>query len=205
MRRASVESIFTHNHRDGFLSIRAASRIFNVKHDVGIFSTREVSLATILIALGVAISPFLWFPILASKAFPGQHIVNAVAGVLLGPFWAAFIALCIGLIRMSLGIGTIFSMPGGIPGALVVGLFHLLLRRSGVGRRELAALTEPIGTVLIGGTLAVYFIAPYLGRDMLLIPVWMGWSLSSVPGAVAGFLILEALRAAGFTRETFIR
>jgi len=96
-------------------------------------------------------------------------------------------------------------MPEGIPGALVVGLFHLLLRRSGVGRRELTALTEPIGTVLIGGTLAVYLVAPYLGRDMLLIPVWMGWSLSSVPGAVAGFLILEALRAAGFTRETFIR
>ena len=166
---------------------------------------RQVSLATVLIALGVAVSPFLWFPILASKAFPGQHIVNAVAGVLLGPFWAAFIALCIGLIRMSLGIGTIFSMPGGIPGALVVGLFHLLLRRSGVRRLELAALTEPLGTVLVGGTLAVYLVAPLVGRDMLLIPVWIGWSLSSVPGAVLGFIILEALRAAGYTRKTFVR
>ncbi|KON29867.1 thiamine biosynthesis protein ThiW [miscellaneous Crenarchaeota group-15 archaeon DG-45] len=169
------------------------------------FSTRKISLATVLIALGVAISPFLWFPILASKAFPGQHIVNAVAGVLLGPFWAALIALCIGLIRMSLGIGTLFSMPGGIPGALVVGLFHWLLGRGGVRRRELAALTEPLGTVLIGGTLAVYLVAPYVGREMLLIPVWMGWALSSVPGAVVGLIILEALRAAGFTRETFAR
>ena len=166
---------------------------------------RRVSLATVLIALGVVISPFLWFPILASKAFPGQHIVNAVAGVLLGPFWAAFIAICIGLIRMSLGIGTIFSMPGGIPGALVVGLFHWLLRRSGVRQLELAALTEPIGTILIGGTLAVYLVAPLLGRNMLLIPVWIGWSISCVPGAVVGFIILEALRAAGFTRETFSR
>jgi len=166
---------------------------------------KQVSLATMLIALGVVISPFLWFPILASKAFPGQHIVNAVAGVLLGPLWAAFIALCIGLIRMSLGIGTIFSMPGGIPGALVVGLFHWLLRRSRVRQLELAALTEPIGTIFIGGTLAVYLVAPLVARDMLLIPVWIGWSLSSVPGAVVGFLILEALRAAGFTRETFGR
>jgi energy coupling factor transporter S component ThiW len=162
-------------------------------------------LVTVLIALGVVISPFLWFPILASKAYPGQHIVNAVAGVLLGPLWAAFIAICIGLIRMSLGIGTIFSMPGGIPGALVVGLSHWLLRRSGVRQLELAALTEPIGTIFIGGTLAVYLVTPLVGGEMLLIPVWIGWSISCIPGAVVGFIILEALKATGFTRETFSR
>ncbi|MDH5201504.1 MAG: energy coupling factor transporter S component ThiW, partial [Candidatus Bathyarchaeota archaeon] len=60
---------------------------------------RQVSLAAVLTALGVAISPFLWFPILASKAYPGQHMINAVGGVLLGPLWASFIAICVGLIR----------------------------------------------------------------------------------------------------------
>lgn len=46
-------------------------------------------------------------------------------------------------------------------------------------------------------------VAPLAGRDTLLIPVWIGWSLSSVPGAVMGFIIPGALRAVGFTRKTF--
>jgi len=132
-------------------------------------------------------------------------MVNALAGVLLGPLWAAFIALCIGLIRMGLGVGTIFSMPGGIPGALIVGFFYWLLKRWGKKQVELAALTEPVGTVLIGGTLAVFLVAPLIGREMILVPVWFGWSLSSVPGSILGFIILEALRVAGFTSETFSR
>lgn len=164
---------------------------------------KEVSLTTVLIALGVVIAPFLWFYVFGSKAFPGQHMVNAVAGVLLGPLWAAFIAFCIGIIRMSLGIGTIFSMPGGIPGAMVVGFFAWLLRRT-VGRHpELAALTEPIGTIFIGATLSVYFVAPQMGMEWALIPTWIGWSFSCIPGAIAGFVILEALKLAGFTSETF--
>lgn len=164
---------------------------------------KQIALATFLIALGVVIAPFLWFPVLASKAFPGQHMINAIAGVLLGPLWAAVIALCIGLVRMSLGIGTIFSIPGGIPGGVIVGLSYWVLKRLGVKHRELAALTEPIGTIPIGGTLAVYIFAPLIGREMILIPVWMLWSLSCLPGAVIGLLILEALRVAGFTRESF--
>lgn len=164
---------------------------------------KRVSLGTVLIALGVVISPLIWFPVYGSKAFPGQHIVNALAGVLLGPLWAAFIAICIGLIRMSLGIGTIFSMPGGIPGGMVVGLFHWLMKKT-VGRHpELAALTEPIGTIFIGGTLAVYIFAPLVGREMILIPIWIGWSFSCIPGAIVGFAILETLKMAGFTREKF--
>ena len=161
---------------------------------------RQVSLAAVLIALGVVISPFLWFPILASKAYPGQHMINALAGVLLGPLWASFVAFCIGLIRMSLGIGTIFSMPGGIPGALVVGFFQWWLRRSRITSVELAAFSEPIGTIFIGGTLAVYLVAPMVGRNMVLIPVWIGWSLSCIPGAIMGFVILKSLKAVGVTK-----
>jgi energy coupling factor transporter S component ThiW len=167
------------------------------------FNVRRASFAAVLIALGVVISPLLWFPILNSKAFPGQHILNAVAGVLLGPLWAAFIAFCVGIIRMNLGIGTIFSMPGGIPGALVVGFAHWLLESKHVAQGELASLTEPLGTVLIGGSIAVYVVAPIVGRNMILIPVWIGWAISSIPGAIVGFLILQGLRAAGVTKEIF--
>jgi energy coupling factor transporter S component ThiW len=163
----------------------------------GVLTTKKISLTALLIALGVVISPLIWFPILDSKAFPGQHIINSIAGVLLGPIWAAFIAFCIGIIRMSLGVGTIFSMPGGIPGGVIVGLFYRFFKHRGFKRPDLSAITEPIGTVLIGGTLAVYLFAPYVGRQMVLIPVWMGWSLSSIPGCILGFIILKSIRGLG--------
>ena len=166
-------------------------------------NNQKISLATVLIAMGVVHAPFLWFYVFGSKAFPGQHMVNAIAGVLLGPFWAAFIAFCIGVVRMALCIGTIFSLPGGIPGGVVVGLFAWILNRTIGKHQEIAALTEPIGTIFIGATIAVYFVAPQQGLKWSLIPIWIGWSFSTIPGAIAGFLILETLKLTGFTREIF--
>ena len=170
---------------------------------VSTVNIKKVSLATVLIALGVVLAPYLWFPILDTKAYPGQHLVNAIGGVLLGPFWAAFIALCVGIIRMSLGIGTIFAIPGGMPGGVVVGCFYWLLRKYAGRYAEVAAFTEPIGTIFIGGTIAVYIFAPLAGRTMLLIPIWVGWALSCIPGATFGFITLIALRIAGIRKEIF--
>ncbi len=168
---------------------------------------KKAVLASVFAALGVVIAPWLWFPVLGSKAYPGQHLMNAIAGVLIGPWWAALAALITGLVRMSLGVGTIYAMPGGIPGALVVGLCRDLLRRTGLrDREEVAALLEPVGTVLIGGTLALYLVAPAigdvrtLGKPLLIL--WSGWALSSVPGSTLGFLVLLALKRAGITGRT---
>jgi energy coupling factor transporter S component ThiW len=171
--------------------------------EMSAINIKKVSLATMLIALGVVLAPYLWFPILDTKAYPGQHLVNAIGGVLLGPFWAAFIALCIGIVRMSIGWGTIFSIPGGMPGGFVVGCFCWLLRKYAGRYAELAAFTEPIGTIFIGGTLAVYLFAPLVGREMVLIPIWVGWAFSCIPGATFGFITLIALRLAGIRRELF--
>ncbi len=170
------------------------------------FNSKTVSLAILLTALGVVIAPFFWFPFLTTKAYPGQHMINVVSGVLLGPLWAMVIAFFIGFIRMGLGIGTIYSMPGGLPGGLVVGATYMLLRKLGFRKGEVAAFTEPMGTVFIGGTLAVYLVAPLIGDVKLLgalIPVWVGWAVSSVPGSIIGFIALEALKIAGIERETF--
>jgi energy coupling factor transporter S component ThiW len=160
-------------------------------------NVKQVSLATVLIALGVAIAPLLWFPALGSKAFPGQHMINGLAGVLLGPIWAAIIAFFIGVIRMGLGVGTIFSMPGGIPGGVVVGLFYIILKKRGKKHLELTALTEPLGTIFIGGTLAVFIFAPLVGRSWILTEIWALWSLSCIPGAIFSVIILETLRRTG--------
>jgi len=160
-------------------------------------SVKKISLAAVLIALGVIIASFLKFPISGSIASPGQHMINGLAGVLLGPVWAAIIAICIGSIRIMLSIGTIFSMPGGIPGAVVVSLFHLLMKRWGQKYRAFAALTEPIGTLLIGLPLAVYIFAPLQNIPMALITVLFGWALSCFSGAIISFVILETLRRTG--------
>ncbi len=172
------------------------------------FNSKTVSLAIILIALGVIIAPFFWFPLLTTKAYPGQHMINVVSGVLLGPLWAMVIALFIGFIRMGLGIGTIYSIPGGLPGGLVVGIVYMFLRKLGFRKKEIAAFTEPLGTVFIGGTLAVYLVAPLTCDVKLLgalIPIWIGWAASSLPGSIIGFIVLEALKIAGIERETLIK
>ncbi|RLE97089.1 MAG: energy coupling factor transporter S component ThiW [Thermoprotei archaeon] len=175
----------------------------------------KIATAAVLTALGVVLAPFLWFPVLGSKAYPGQHLVNAMAGVLLGPWWASLIAFFIGVIRMSLGIGTIYSIPGGIPGALVVGLVHSFLKKTRLkNSAEIASLLEPIGTVLIGGTLALLIFAPALqdpkmlakleeGAVAGLLAIWTGWAISSVPGAIIGFIVLKILKKIGVTSSVF--
>ena len=169
--------------------------------------TKKLVLSALFTALAVAIAPWLWFPVLGSKAYPGQHLINAIAGVLLGPWWASLIAILTGIIRMLLGIGTIYSMPGGIPGALIVGLFYDIFKRTKLkNEAEIAALLEPIGTVLIGGTMALYIVAPIINdlRTMAkpLLILWSGWAISSVPGSILGFIILQFLKKVNISRET---
>lgn len=176
--------------------------------------TKKISLLIVLTTLGVILAPFFWFPFFGTKAFPGQHLVNVFAGVLLGPWWAAAAAILIGTIRNVLGIGTLYAFPGGIPGAIVVGLTYLITRGAKNPLvRYLAALTEPAGTVLIGGTLSILIIAPAIGDMRFMgaieqyglygfLPIfWSGWAMSSVPGSIIGYLVLLALDRSGILRQ----
>ena len=117
------ESSYRHN-----FSFRLPDRASSLKEESPIPSDRDASRATVtkkialtavLIALTVVLSPF-YIPLGTTKCFPAQHLMNAVAGVLLGPWYAALMALATGTIRNILGMGTIYAFPGGIPGALVV-------------------------------------------------------------------------------------
>ena len=170
---------------------------------------KRVAFLALFTALGVMIAPFFWFQFLATKAFPGQHLVNGLAGVIIGPWWAGLAAVFIGVIRNMLGIGTVYAFPGGIPGAIVVGLAYKLTKRS---RNRLirysAALLEPVGTVIIGGTLSLFLVAPLMGHTRLTDPLaemglaflpifWAGWAASSVPGAVISYVVLLALDRMG--------
>lgn len=184
-----------------------------MKHEAAYL--KKLALLSVFAALGVVMAPFLWFPFLTTKAFPGQHMINVLSGVLLGPLWAATAALFIGIIRNTLGIGTVYAFPGGIPGGFIVGLVNWILRR--FKRNEkislIAAFFEPAGTVFIGATLSLYLVAPWIGDIGLLsqlkegpiatlLVLWAGWAVSSVSGSIIGFIILLILNRNGISRET---
>ncbi len=182
--------------------------------DAGDLTAKKISLMIVLTALGVVLAPIAWFPFISTKAYPGQHLVNALAGVLLGPWWGAAVAILIGIVRNLLGIGTIYAFPGGVPGAVVVGLMYILTSRSNNRfLRYSAALFESVGTVLIGGTLSIFAVAPAVGDFKLLgvieqlgvysfLPIfWSGWALSSVPGSAVGYVLLLILDKMGVIRQ----
>lgn len=182
----------------------------------GMIHVKKLALVSVFSALGIAISPFAWFEFLGTKANPTQHMINAILGVLIGPYWGAIAAVFIGTIRNMLGTGTVYAFPGGIPGAIVVGVVYWILKRFKISERKClaAALTEPIGTVLIGAPLALFLLAPWLGLQKLLdlttkegflsafLIFGSGWALSSVPGCIVGFMILLVLDRVGMNRET---
>lgn len=176
---------------------------------------RKIVLTGLFAALAVLLSG-VHFPVGPIKAFPFQHTVNIIAGIMLGPWYAALAAMIAGIIRNALGTGTPFAFPGGIPGAVVVGLFYRWLRRDWV------AWTEPLGTGFIGVTLTVFLLAPLIGKELapsstpgwltpfifLLEPVFgkkLGLTFlfifavfmaSSLPGTVIGYFLFKALRRA---------
>ena len=117
--------------------------------------TRKVARAVILVAIGVAISPFTSIPIGIAKINPAQHFVNVVGAVLLGPWWATGIALVIGVLRNALGTGTLLAFPGGMIGAFLAGLAYRYTRSIYIG-----ALGEIIGTGILGAVVSVLIIAP---------------------------------------------
>jgi len=154
-------------------------------------STKKIALVAVLVAVTVILSP-IYFPIGSSKCQPAQHMINGIAGVLLGPWYAAVMALFTGVIRNMLGWGTLHAFPGGIPGALVVGIIHRYIKKT-----DFAALAEPLGTVVIGATISALVIAPYLGKAFTIAFWWIAFAASSIPGSIIGFLVLKSLRLTG--------
>lgn len=172
---------------------------------------QRLGLTAALVALGVALSAFA-VPIGPARVFPFQHLVNVVAGVMVGPLHAVVAALSISIIRNALGTGTILAFPGSIFGALLVGLAYHRLRRS-----DAAAFLEPVGTVFLGATTGYLLIAGLDGPTTLLgivralppssqaylglvppglLALMAAFAASSIPGAILGYLALRALRRA---------
>lgn len=158
-------------------------------------TTRKIALAVILAAVAVVLSPLVSIPLGFATPLPVQHMVNAIAGVLLGPWYAVLIAVIVGSIRNFLGTGTPLAFPGGIFGGLVVGLAYRYLLK-----KDYAALLEPLGTGLIGATLSAYLVGPWAYQAGLLkvqpaFPILMtSFLASSIVGSALGFAVLKIVR-----------
>ena len=157
----------------------------NVKTEV-----RKLVYTALLAALTVVLSAVVIIPVGPTKVQPMQHMMNVVAGILLGPFYATLGAVVTGLVRFFLGTGTVFAFPGGIPGALVVGLAYKYIKKDWVG------LLEPIGTGPIGATLSVFLVAPLIDRTMSLWTFQVAFLASSIPGSIIGLVLVLALKKA---------
>ncbi len=158
--------------------------------------TRNIARAVILVAIGVAISPFSSIPIGIAKINPAQHFVNVVGAVLLGPWWAAGIALIIGVLRNALGTGTLLAFPGGMIGAFLAGIAYRYSRNIYLG-----ALGEIIGTGVFGAMVSALMVAPVLmGKTMALGALVIAFSGSTIAGSIIGLLALKLLDRAGLAK-----
>lgn len=158
--------------------------------------TRRLVVAAFFAAIPVVLSYVPGsIPVAGAKLLPWQHAVNAMAGVIVGPWYAALAATVAAILRNLLQIGTPLAFPGGIPGALVVGLAYQVWRRSWVG------LLEPLGTGPIGATIGALIVAPaVMGKAIPWLTLEYLFLASSIPGAVLGWLGLRALERTGATR-----
>ncbi len=155
--------------------------------------TRRVAYAVVLAALAVALSP-ISIPIGIARLSPTQHLINVLAGALVGPWWGLGVALATSIVRNALGLGTPLAFPGSIFGVVLAGLSYRATRDA-----YLTGLGEVIGTGLIGATVGALLVAPYImGRSIGLAVLIVPFLLSSALGAVLGVLGLMVLRRAGF-------
>jgi energy-coupling factor transport system ATP-binding protein len=161
--------------------------------------TRVVARAIILVAIGVALAPFTSIPIGIAKINPAQHFVNVLAGVMLGPWWAAGIALVTGILRNVLGLGTLLAFPGGMIGAFLAGLFYSFSRNI-----YLAAVGEIVGTGILGAIAGALIVAPvFMGKAMALGALMIAFSGSTLLGAVLGVGAIKFLERAGYSDLKF--
>jgi energy coupling factor transporter S component ThiW len=150
--------------------------------------TRMLVYIAIFGALGAALG-WISIPVGPTKVFPLQHTINAIAGILIGP-WAVVSSLIAAIARVSTGLGTIYAFPGSPFGALVVAVAYRIINR------DVSALLEGAGTILIGGTLSALLIAPVIGQGTApsLWFFWTAFGASCIPGSILGYIILKILR-----------
>ncbi len=148
-------------------------------------SNLKMVVMSMLIALGVVISPILR----VEGMCPMAHLINIVAAVLLGPWYAFFCAISIGIIRMTfMGIPPL-ALTGAIFGALFSGLFYKYSK----GRILFAVLGEIVGTGVIGAIVSYPVMTLFWGRTgltwLFYVPSFLGATI--IGGSIAYILLFQ--------------
>ena len=159
-------------------------------------STRKMTMAGVLVAVAVVGSLFS-VPVFGAKCSPVQHMVNVVAGVLLGPGYALGMGFAAALIRDLLGLGSLLAFPGSMIGALLCGLAYKMCPKL-----PAAYAGEVFGTGILGA-MASYPIAAFLMNNeaaalFTFVPSFM---VSTAVGAAISVLVLSALSRTGVLNQ----
>lgn len=148
--------------------------------------TYKLSLSGVLIALGVVLSAF-YIPLGGAKLFPIQHLINVIGAVLLGPWYALLNAFLISVIRNMTGMGSLLAFPGSMIGAVLAGVAY-----TKCGSYRLAALSELMGTGLIGGTVAAPFAVILMGKEVGLFFFVIPFVMSALAGSLIALILFES-------------
>ena len=157
--------------------------------------TRKLAMAGLLTAVAVVGGMFS-IPIGAAKCSPVQHMVNVIAGVLLGPGYAVGAAFVASLIRNLIGTGTLLAFPGSMCGALLAGLLY---RAS--GKLPYACVGEVVGTGILGALLAVPIAVGLLGRTATLFAFVPSFLINTIAGSIVAALVVTALDRTSVFRD----
>ena len=177
--------------------------------------TRRVALATLFVALGVALSPF-GVPVLGARVFPVQSLLNVLGAAYLGPLYAVLVALMVSIIRNATGLGTPLAYAGSMIGALLAAFgFRIVTRaiRPSLPTQDrsrwillaafAAAFGELVGTGLIGSVVDGALIAPAVFHHALAATIFIApFAGAALVGGIAGVVAVVALGRAGIAPDT---
>ena len=157
-------------------------------------SNLKMVVMSMLIALGVVISPILR----VEGMCPMAHLINIIAAVLLGPWYAFFCAISIGIIRMIfMGIPPL-ALTGAVFGALISGLFYKYSK----GNLIFAVIGEIFGTGIIGAIVSYPVMTLFWGRTgltwLFYVPSFLG---ATIIGGSIAYLMLSQLQRTGHLQK----
>jgi len=162
--------------------------------------TKKITIASLLIAIGVITGNIIFIPVGVSKCFPIQHTINVLAAVILGPGYGAAIAFCISLLRNILGTGSLLAFPGSMIGVFLAGILYKKTRKN-----IFAVTGEIVGTGIVGGLLAFPIANFIMGKKVGALFFVTPFLISTIGGSLIAYFILRVLdfsKLINFNKET---
>ena len=139
---------------------------------------KKLTILSMMIALDVVLSPLFRIEGMA----PMSSVMNVIAAVSLGPFYATIMAFVCGILRITLlGIPPL-ALTGAVFGAFLAGIFYQIKASN-----WLAAFGEIIGTGLLGSLLSYPVMVWFTGSTNGLF--WFVYTPRFFGGAISGYFI----------------